>query len=53
MKKPFYSENYYIWKFSEKVYKEFIIIKEISQAYLIFLLNSKIEKKNMTNVYMF
>ena len=45
---------YYIGKFTEKVYKEFIKVKEISKAYLIFLLNGKIEKKkNMTDVYMF
>ena len=35
---------YYIGKFSEKVYDEFIKIKDISKAYIIFLLKGKIDK---------
>ena len=40
---------YYIGKFSEKVYEEFINIKEISQAYTKFLANGKISKKEDKN----
>ena len=36
---------YYIGKFSEKAYEEFINIKEISQAYIKFLAHGKIDKK--------
>ena len=35
---------YYIGKFSEKLYSEFIGIKEISKAYFIFLLKGRIKK---------
>ena len=36
---------YYIGKFSEKIYDEFIKIKDISKAYFIFLLKGKIDKE--------
>lgn len=36
---------YYIGKFSERLYEEFINIKEISQAHFIFLLKRKLNKK--------
>ena len=43
---------YYIGKFSEKVYEEFIKIKEISRAYMLFLSNGKIEKnKNGKDIW--
>ena len=50
---------YYIGKFSEKIYDEFIKVKEISQAYFIFLLSGKIDKNDKrtnwhyNNFYMF
>ena len=37
---------YFIGKFSEKIYEEFIKVKEISQAYSIFLLRGRIDKKD-------
>ena len=51
---------YYIGKFSEKVYQEFINIKEISNAYFLFSIKGKIDKKkdkasawlNSENFYM-
>ena len=51
---------YYIGKFSEKVYEEFINIKEISNAYFLFSKKGKIDKKkdkasawlNSENFYM-
>ena len=36
---------YYIGKFSELIYEEFLKIKEISNAYILFLLKGKIRKK--------
>ena len=36
---------YYLGKFSEKIYAEFINIKDISKAYFIFLLKGKIDKE--------
>ena len=43
---------YYIGKLSEKIYKEFIGIKEISEALYIFLLNDKLNKCNKNiNLY--
>ena len=44
---------YYIGKFSEKVYEEFIKIKEISKAYMLFLSNGKIkEEKNSKDTWL-
>ena len=40
---------YFIGKFSEKVYSEFINIKEISKAYCLFLLKGKIDKTKDRN----
>ena len=37
---------YYIGKFSEKIFKEFIKVKEISAALFIFLSNGKLDKSN-------
>ena len=37
---------YYIGKLSEKIYEEFIEVKEISQAHFIFLMNGKLDKSN-------
>ena len=37
---------YYIGKFSEKIYEEFIKVKEISEALYIFLLDDKSDKSN-------
>ena len=37
---------YYISKFSEKIFKEFIKVKEISAALFIFLSNGKLDKSN-------
>ena len=37
---------YYIGKFSERIYEEFIKIKEISQAYFKFKLKGRIDNKN-------
>ena len=43
---------YYLGKFSEKIYKEFINIKEISKAYYIFLINGRIQKhKDKSKIY--
>ena len=42
---------YYLGKFSEKIYEEFIKIKDISKAYFIFLLKGKIDKHKKKSVY--
>ena len=37
---------YYIGKLSEKIFEEFIKVKEISEAHFIFLTNGKLDKNN-------
>ena len=43
---------YYLGKFSEKIYAEFINIKEISRAYFIFLLKGRIDKNKSHSPYL-